>query len=260
MQAAWEAASVWNASLDFDISNEYPPVSALYPWRVVEPHRATTLTAVSGLTSQNGIEGGSGQRYSWEVTLGGHSLLPNTTLARGAASVVYVFERPAKEYTVRLTEESVGRKGELHVRSITASVMCKYVRREIRQLTTEDRIAYFEAMETLAKTDMETGVATYGERFVNLQYMTKKHLYGDSCTPYHSGNSFFTAHAAFTLQLDQVRCVDGSGGVARPRPGTLRGGVGCGGLGVGGFGTELLTQLIVITALPCSLSPSNEPI
>ena len=108
--------------------------------------------------------------------------------------------------------------------SMTASVMCKCVRREVRQLTTEDRTAYFEAMETVAKTDMETGVATYGERFVNLQYMTKKHLFGDSCTPYHSGNSFFTAHAAFTLQLDQVRRMDGSAGVAWGACGACGGG------------------------------------
>ena len=59
-------------------------------------------------------------------------------------------------------------------------------------------------MEAVAMTSMEEGVEAYGDRFVNLQYMTKKHLYGDACTPYHSGNSFFTAHAAFTLQLDQA--------------------------------------------------------
>ena len=102
-----------------------------------------------------------------------------------------------------MTEQSSDPRSLEHLRSFSTTVMCKYVRREIRQLYPEDREAYFLAMDAVAKTDMVTGVRLYGDKFVNLQYMTKKHLYGDVCTPYHSGLSFFTSHAAFTLQLDQ---------------------------------------------------------
>ena len=41
--------STRNSSLDLRLSNEYPAISSLYPWRIVEPHRTTTLMAVSGL-------------------------------------------------------------------------------------------------------------------------------------------------------------------------------------------------------------------
>ena len=46
-------------------------------------------------------------------------------------------------------------------RTLTAQVMCKYVRRELRQLRTEDREEYFDAMEIVAKTSMQDGQMLY---------------------------------------------------------------------------------------------------
>jgi hypothetical protein len=82
--------------------------------------------------------------------------------------------------------------------------MCKYVRRELRDLTDSDREAYFSAMEVIAKVAEHEGKATYGNKFKNLAYFAQKHIHGPGCSPYHGGLSFVTAHAAFTLELDQA--------------------------------------------------------
>ena len=47
--------------------------------------------------------------------------------------------------------------------------MCKYVRRELRQLRTEDREEYFDAMEIVAKTSMQDGQMLYGKKFYNFE-------------------------------------------------------------------------------------------
>lgn len=185
-----------NVSLSFEVTNEYPPVSSLYPWRIVEPFRKTNITAVSELK-------GFSTKFTWAVHLGQDSLLPDPLEdSVHDNTIFFIFKKPGREYWVTLTEESMDANDEVHTRIYKSPVQCKYVRREIRQLNEDDRREYFKAMKVLAQTDMVKGKHIYGEHFLNLQYMTKKHLYGDVCTPYHGGLSFFTSHAAFTLQLD----------------------------------------------------------
>ena len=77
----------------------------------------------------------------------------------------------------------------------TIEVMCKYVRREIRDLTESDRERYFRAMAAVAKTDLETGIARYGTKFVNLEYFAVKHIHTQECSPFHGGLSFLTGSA-----------------------------------------------------------------
>ena len=184
--------------LSFDVSNDYPAVSSLYPWRVVEPHRVTTLSVVGGVQDDSA-------QYFWDVYLGDQNLIPDPSANSSlSAAITFTFTKPGKEYLVVVTERSIDPSQQERIRTFNSTVSCKYVRREIRQLTDDDREDYFEAMEIVAKMDTETGKSLYGEEFWNFQYMTKKHLYGDVCTPYHSGLSFFTSHAAFTLQLDHA--------------------------------------------------------
>ena len=77
------------------------------------------------------------------------------------------------------------------------------MRRELRQLTAEDREEYFDAMEIVAKTTMADGQMLYGKKFYNFEEFTIKHVHTQACSPFHGGLSFLTSHAAFTLQLDQ---------------------------------------------------------
>ena len=61
------------------------------------------------------------------------------------------------------------------------------------------------------REELSAGRARFGPRFANYQYFTAKHLNAgepNRCFPYlgpyHGSNAFLTAHAAFTLELEQA--------------------------------------------------------
>ncbi len=94
-------------------------------------------------------------------------------------------------------------------------MVCRYVRREIRALTTTDREKYFAALETIHRIGLDEGRALYGDKFKNYEYFTAKHLNAQAATgavsdcfpfvgPFHGSNAFLTSHAAFTLELEQA--------------------------------------------------------
>ena len=50
------------------------------------------------------------------------------------------------------------------------------------------------------------GQAKFGGKFMDAVGMTRKHLARmtlDRCTPHHNGKVFFTAHAAYSLEMEQ---------------------------------------------------------
>ena len=55
--------------------------------------------------------------------------------------------------------------------------------------------------------DLLEGQKVYGPRFKNYETFTKKHLWKmtlEQCTPFHDGPVFFTAHAAFDMEMEQA--------------------------------------------------------
>ena len=71
-------------------------------------------------------------------------------------------------------------------------VACKYVRREIRQLSEEDKRRFFAATRTLYFTREARGRSLYGPKFHSMAYFTKKHaafLTVEGCTPWHTGRT-----------------------------------------------------------------------
>ena len=67
----------------------------------------------------------------------------------------------------------------------TFPVMCKYVRREIRELTSGDRAAYLSAVELFHRLDLDAGRRTYGHKWTNAKTSVVKHLARmtlDGCT------------------------------------------------------------------------------
>lgn len=110
-----------------------------YPWlkdvKLIEPHRETTLAVTN---SKEGME------YRWTVRVG------------GTAGDVYVTASGA-ETTVSLTkldehvivlEEVNGSSGEVS-RRLDEAIMVKYVRREIRTLTDDEREELLDAVSCL---------------------------------------------------------------------------------------------------------------
>ena len=175
---------------------------------IVEPHKRTYLAADGASTSDH-----SG--FAWHVARlahGGAVATPDEELMaerESGASVAededmvllagtgtetsVVFTDVNRKYRIRLTEEL--RTGTRRLVEST-TVVCKYVRREIRDLSDEDRNRYFAALEIVYSTSLEDGVALYGAHYKDYKYFTVLHNTNVYC--YHHNLAFLTTHPAFT--------------------------------------------------------------
>jgi len=68
-------------------------------------------------------------------------------------------------------------------------------------LTKTDRDEYFDALETLYRTDDDTGKALYGESYIGYKQFIALHDTTKYC--YHYGRMFLTSHMAFTLAMEK---------------------------------------------------------
>lgn len=57
------------------------------------------------------------------------------------------------------------------------TVQVKYVRREIRSLTDQDREMFFNAVSILQRVPSSVGQGLYGENYYSKDYLTRLHLY-----------------------------------------------------------------------------------
>ena len=93
-------------------------------------------------------------------------------------------------------------------------VWVRYVRREIRSLSDEDRNRYFGALETIYNTPCNDGKLKYGSAFECIETFTSMHndLAGDPyCDHAHDGYGFLTMHAALSLWFERgLQAVDGA--------------------------------------------------
>ncbi|KAJ8599507.1 hypothetical protein CTAYLR_009444 [Chrysophaeum taylorii] len=88
----------------------------------------------------------------------------------------------------------------------------RHVRREMRDLTTEERERYLKAVHTLWHVDDEAGASRYGDKYRSTSWMTRRHLIYSApirCDKWHGGPSFLMDHVAFTMQFEQsIQSVD----------------------------------------------------
>ncbi len=135
---AVEAAAELDA-LSFEASNFYHARDGKpaqdYPWlngvKLIEPHRETTLSVASPR---------DGHEYLWEVRGEGEEGELRAT-ASGAEATMILTELNENMITVK----EVNVEG-LVVRQLQERVMVKYVRREIRTLTDDEREELFDAV------------------------------------------------------------------------------------------------------------------
>eukprot|EP00640_Fibrocapsa_japonica_P000537 CAMPEP_0113952822 /NCGR_PEP_ID=MMETSP1339-20121228/90638_1 /TAXON_ID=94617 /ORGANISM="Fibrocapsa japonica" /LENGTH=1284 /DNA_ID=CAMNT_0000961487 /DNA_START=143 /DNA_END=3997 /DNA_ORIENTATION=- /assembly_acc=CAM_ASM_000762 len=180
------------AGLTFTTSTKYtergdPPVFANYTWApgpVVEPYMPTTLKVA---------EKQEGRTYEWEWN--GH-LYPYSGIKVTTKSVG---ERP-----LVLRERDV-ETGDI-TRELRTALTSKYVRREIRDLLEEDRLAFLDAMKVMVVTPMEEGVQIYGPNYRDMSYFVALHNNGggNECDHMHNGMGFLTQHLGLTLELEQA--------------------------------------------------------
>jgi hypothetical protein len=90
--------------------------------------------------------------------------------------------------------------------SYTFTIAVKYIRREIRTLSDQDRETVLNAMVTLYNTDDVTGKTLYGEKYMSMETFLWFHLKNagtSDCDHWHDGAGFVNHHAAITLAFEQ---------------------------------------------------------
>jgi hypothetical protein len=166
-----------------NIFNEYTkekPLSGYYDWEnIVEPYKVTYLT-VSNPTTEDGFT------YHWFLdgwfVDTGESVLMTFTAPTGALQTVSVELHNMTDHTVQ---------------NSTTQVMCKYVRREIRSLLEQDRLAFFQAVSIMQRVPTQAGKALYGRNYRSRDFFTRMHLYyggAKTCDHWHQVDILLQDH------------------------------------------------------------------
>jgi hypothetical protein len=96
----------------------------------------------------------------------------------------------------------------------TIPVIVKYVKRELRQLTNEDRHNFLHAASKIWKYTTDEGRAKYGEKFTGINELVEEHALASNdikCDQFHEGSGFFTHHFAITQTFEAaLRSIDPS--------------------------------------------------
>jgi len=150
--------------IQLEVVNQYTleePLSEYHPWElVVEPGRATLLQATSTVIPA--------EKAAIKWVIDGQEFSGQSIIYRfptvGTHVVSITFTDPE-------TNQMVASEYQ---------VMGKYVRREIRALSVDDRNRLLNAMYTLYVVDDTQGKALYGPKFKTIDYFTLKHLEGSA--------------------------------------------------------------------------------
>lgn len=137
---------------------------------LVEPYRETTLAT-------RRTDASTATLFRWRVVEVDASGLPLEASdpaldVRGGPDVTVTLTMPGTVYL--LTVEEQNSDGAVLAEG-RATVSCRYVRREIRDLTDADRTDFLDAMETYYTVSDEEGQALYGEDFFNYNRLSVYH-------------------------------------------------------------------------------------
>ena len=118
---------------------------------------------------------------------------------------------PYDEYYVYVEEYNSDKVLE---RSAEGQVLCQYVRREIRSLTSDDLDKAMDAMYTLWSVSEEDGQVLYGDKYHSATYFTEAHTFNagqQDSDHIHEGLGFLPQHIKMTNMFEEsVQQVDPS--------------------------------------------------
>ncbi|CAN0120597.1 unnamed protein product [Pylaiella littoralis] len=172
----------------FTTSNEYPRLGNLAWPYVAEPFKRTVFTADSAVGNRDE------DVFKWSFEDG--TVLEGREVERSFTAV--------GQHAVSLSQIIVSTG---NIIQITATVMVKYVRREIRQLTDRDREAFFDTMETIYRLPTAEGNARYGDEYKGIEFFVQMHLDGAGvadCDHWHDDAGIMTHHVGYTLLFEQA--------------------------------------------------------
>jgi len=203
----------------------------------LETTEATTTSEADTSASTTTTSTDSTSRGSKRGSLSGSTVLPgmSTTSSSSSATVVSTTTTTGVSGTSLLTDSTATttttsasasdvssspmgsvEAGMSYTLSFTLAV--KYVRRELRALSDDDKANIINALYLMYTVDEVPGKATYGDKFNTAEYYSYKHLNGagtTDCDHWHDGAGIVTHHMAFTLEVEQtLQAIDPS--VAMP--------------------------------------------
>lgn len=195
-------------TLEVVASNEYSrtvgPAAQQYPWvrnrTVLEPYKDSRFDLGGTLADQDGLT------FTLSVGLidardeGGPSA---ETFDISAGNPVTATLKAVGKYQITVEATSDG----VAVKSVSLEVLCRYVRRELRDLTVDDRNRLFKSMEVLYRVPTASGRLLYGDGYSSAAEFVRIHneLAGQrDCDHMHDGLGFLTLHTALTMQFEQV--------------------------------------------------------
>ena len=188
---------------EISISLESPQYGVLktiedLPWdAVAEPYR-NQIISISSFSIMDEDVDVSQYNVLWNL---------NTQQYSGSTATIMMNDTGVYSCSVLLTPiQKNNRKLITEIYTYDFTLAVKYIRREIRSLTDEDREEYFSALEKLYEFDESTGQKLYGSKFHSAEYFSYKHLTGagtTDCDHWHDGAAIITHHMAFTLEFEQ---------------------------------------------------------
>jgi hypothetical protein len=165
------------------------------PWdALAEPYKKQ-LFSVDSLTVSDKTMDLSNYIVSWNI---------DNQYFYGNEQFLMLNNTGAYDATVSISSKSSNTNSPVYTYGFNLAV--KYVRREIRSLTDEDRETFFSALEVLYSLSETEGQRLYGSKFHNAEYFSYKHLTGagtTDCDHWHDGAGIITHHMAFTLEFEQ---------------------------------------------------------
>ena len=191
------------SSLYYDIniivSNEYGIYNgAKYEWLLdkylAEPYKTTTISIDN--TTNIDVQWKWSQENSSEEYVG--------------SFIEKVFTNTG-EYNIYLT--GINANNETIITK-NIPIVVKYVKRELRSLTNDDRHNFLHAASKLWKYSSNEGRSKYGEKFTGINELVEEHALASNdikCDQFHEGSGFFTHHFAITQTFEAaLRAVDPS--------------------------------------------------
>ena len=128
------------------------------------------------------------------ITFSGSSPVVN-----GVATII-VQPQSTEKYTLKLSQTCSSFTYE-------GAVWVKYIRRELKRLTDEDRIKLLAAMNTMWRVNTVDGMKLYGEGYKSAYYFTQIHIDAagnNVCDMFHGDIGYLTAHVYLTNFFEQV--------------------------------------------------------
>ena len=197
-----------DAPIKMDIvSSAYPTevVGEGYPHLtvglIVEPYVPTTLEA-----EVNADSGEAVKTCEWKIMprtgLDDSSVYAyqDTPTVLAGASVVHTFTAPATYHVSSTCTTSLG-----NVYTVDESVVCVYIRRELRDLTAEDVDSFLDSFKIMSLVSTKEGREIYGSGYHDLDHFVQMHLNAASLRSHdqiHDGMGVLTQHASITSKFE----------------------------------------------------------